>query len=121
MQSYLTLIILLPLLGGTVNALVGRLLSRRLAEWLACGVVWGSFLCTLPLFLGYREPTRVVLATWLADFDLQAPFAFYLDPLSLVMTLMITFVCGLIHVYAVSYLRDDPASARFFALPNPSL
>jgi NADH-quinone oxidoreductase subunit L len=34
------------------------------------------------------------------------------------MTLMITFVCGLIHLYSVGYMKDDPAHARYFALLN---
>jgi NADH-quinone oxidoreductase subunit L len=31
---------------------------------------------------------------------------------------MITFVCGLIHNYAVGYMKDDPGYVRFFALLN---
>jgi NADH-quinone oxidoreductase subunit L len=31
---------------------------------------------------------------------------------------MITFVCGLIHIYAVGYMRDDSGYVRFFALLN---
>ena len=118
MKLYLTLILLLPLLGGVVNAVIGRKLPRRIAESLACAVVWGAFGCALPAFAIYRSPLRVELGSWLAAFDFQAPIALYLDPLSLVMVLMITFVCGLIHIYAVGYMAGDPDYARFFALLN---
>ncbi|BDV44877.1 NADH-quinone oxidoreductase subunit L [Geotalea uraniireducens] len=118
MKLYLALILLLPLLGGAVNALAGRKLPRRLCEVLACGVVWGAFGSALLAFLAYRGAEQVTLASWLADFDFAAPLELYLDPLSLTMILMITFVCGLIHVYAVGYMAEDPNYVRFFALLN---
>ncbi|MSM39944.1 MAG: NADH-quinone oxidoreductase subunit L [Geobacter sp.] len=118
MTIYLALILLLPLFGATVNAIVGRKLPRRLVEGLACAVIWGAFFCALLAAGAYSRPETVTLISWLADFDLQAPLTLYLDPLALSLTLMITFVCGLIHVYAVAYMAKDPAPARFFALLN---
>ncbi len=118
MKLYLTLILLLPLLGGILNTLAGRLLPRRLVEWLACGVVWGAFGCALLAFAGYRAPLRVELLSWLTVFDFQAPVALYLDPLSAVMCLMVTFVCGVIHLYSVAYMAEEHDYVRFFALLN---
>lgn len=119
MKLYLELIIMLPLLGAVANALLGgRLLPRRASEVLACAVIWGSFAATLTAALSYTAPVTVEVASWLADFDFKAPLSLYLDPLSLTLCLMITFVCGLIHIYAVGYMRDDPCFVRFFALLN---
>jgi len=118
MKSYLALILLLPLLGSIVNALFGRRMPRRAVEWLACGVVCGAFVCALVAFLDYSAPVRMELFSWLAAFDLKAPVTLYLDPLSLVMVLMITFVCGLIHVYSVAYMAGDEGYVRFFFLLN---
>ena len=118
MKLYLSLILLLPLLGSIVNVLFGRKLPRRLVEVLACGVVWGAFVAAFCAFLDYRAPARVELLPWLAAFDLQAPISLYLDPLSLVMVLMITFVCGLIHLYSVAYMAGDDGYVRFFFLLN---
>jgi NADH-quinone oxidoreductase subunit L len=118
MKLYLGLVLLLPLLGGAVNALLGRLLPRRLVETVACGVIWFSFAFSLTMFMTYQAPVKVEFASWLSDFDFNAPFIFYLDSLSLTLTLMITFVCGLIHLYAVAYMAEDPCHVRFFALLN---
>lgn len=118
MKLYLSLILLLPLLGGVVNALLGRMLPRRAVEVLACGVVWGAFICAIHAFIDYRGPVQVELLSWLAAFDLQAPVSLYVDPLSLVMTVMITFVCGLIHVYSIAYMAGDDGYVRFFCLLN---
>ena len=118
MTTYLALILLLPLIGAAVNAVIGRKLPRRLVEVLACAVIWGAFFCALLTAGAYSRPETVTLFSWLAGFDLHAPLTLYLDPLSLSLTLMITFVCGLIHVYAVAYMAGDPSPARFFALLN---
>jgi len=118
MKLYLELIILLPLLGAAVNALWGRKLPRRLSEGLACAVIWGSFAATLAAFSAYSSPVSIEIASWLEDFDFSAPLTLYLDSLSLSLTLMITFVCGLIHLYSVAYMADDPGHVRYFALLN---
>ncbi|HTP63812.1 MAG TPA: NADH-quinone oxidoreductase subunit L [Geobacteraceae bacterium] len=118
MKLYLSLILLLPLLGGVINAVVGRQLPRRVSEWLACGVIWGAFAASLPAFFSYSGPVRIELFSWLAAFDFAAPVALYLDPLSLVMVVMITFVCALIHTYSVGYMAEEEDGARYFALLN---
>ncbi len=118
MKLSLALILLLPFFGGAVNALLGRRLPRRVVELLACGVIGGSFLCALSLLVSYRTPVKVEFASWLAAFDFHAPVTLYLDSLSLTLSLMITFVCGLIHLYSVGYMKDDPGYGRYFALLN---
>ena len=118
MKFYLALILLLPLFGGLFNALLGRNLPRRVGEIVACGVIWGAFVCAVVAFLNFTAPLKIEYATWLFSFDFKAPIALYLDQLSLSLTLMITFVCGLIHLYSLGYMKDDPAPARYFALLN---
>jgi len=118
MKLSLSLILLFPLAGGIINALLGRNLPRRLAEWLACGAVAGSFCASLAAFEAYRGPEAVELCRWLAAFDLQAPLSLYVDPLAAVMCLMVTFVSFLIHVYSVAYMAKEADYARFFALLN---
>ena len=118
MKLYLALILLLPLSGGLFNALLGRTLPRRVGETVACAAIWSAFACSLLVFLDFTAPVKIEYATWLSDFNFKAPIAFYLDQLSLALTLMITFVCGLIHLYSVGYMKDDPSPTRYFALLN---
>ena len=118
MQTYLTLMLLFPLLGGLTSALFGRKLPRMLVEVIACAAVWGSFVCAALAASAYAAPQTVTVANWFATFDLLTPIPLYLDPLSLSLAVMIGFVCGLIHIYAVFYMRDEADFARFFALLN---
>jgi len=118
MKLYLAFILLLPLCGGLFNALFGSKLPRKVGETVASAVIWGAFVCSLLAFVQFTGPVRIEYASWLSDFDFKAPIALYLDQLSLSLTLMITFVCGLIHLYSVGYMQDDPGHARYFALLN---
>src|SRR3954467_5250820 len=56
--------------------------------------------------------------SWIPVGDLQLDAAFQLDQLSMIMTLVITGVGMLIHVFSVGYMRDDPGYPRYFAYLN---
>ncbi len=118
MKTALELIILLPLLGAIFNILLGRMVSRRVVEGAACAVIWGSFIAAMSAAAVYSGPFVVEVGSWLSSFDLQAPISLYFDPLSLSLCLMITFVCGLIHLYSIGYMQDDPGYIRYFVLLN---
>ncbi len=118
MRLLIELIILLPFCGALLLILLGGRLPRRVVESVACAAVWGSFAATLGALAAYRSPVTEEIVNWLADFEFTAPMTLYLDPLSLVMILMVTFVCGLIHLYSVAYMAEDPGYVRFFALLN---
>jgi len=119
MKSLLFLIPLLPLLCGGINALWGRRLPRRLAESLAVGGVAASFGLTLLLWpLSQGEGTRVTFFTWLHSGTLHVAFDMLFDRLAAPMTLMVTGVSTLIHLYAVGYMEEDEDYARFFSLLN---
>jgi len=118
-ETLLFLIPLLPLSCALANLLFGMRLPRLFAETLAVSGVAGATLLTL-LFWDYAagEGTRAVLATWLASGDVNVAFALHFDKLAAPMTLMVTGVATLIHLYAVGYMRQEQDYARFFTLLN---
>lgn len=118
-ESLLFLIPLLPLVCAVVNMLFGMRLPRFFAEVLAVTGVAGAFLLTV-LFWGYAEGegTRAILFTWLNSGAVDVSFAMNFDRLAAPMTLMVTGVATLIHLYAVGYMHEDGDYARFFGLLN---
>lgn len=118
MTLYLILILLFPLFGGILNALVGLRLPRRVSEGIACFAVWASFVFSLVAFLAFQAPVKAVLFRWLSAFDFNAPVSLYFDSLASIMCLMITFVSGLIHLYSIGYMSEDSDYVRFFTLLN---
>ena len=55
---------------------------------------------------------------WFNVGGINIDIAFWLDPLSMIMTLIITGVGGLIHIYSTGYMHDDEAYWRFFGWLN---
>jgi NADH-quinone oxidoreductase subunit L len=118
-ESLLFLILLLPLLCAVVNMLFGMRLPRLFAEVLAVTGVAGAFVLTV-LFWRYAEGegTRTALFTWLNSGTVDISFALNFDRLAAPMTLMVTGVATLIHLYAVGYMHKEEDYARFFSLLN---
>jgi NADH-quinone oxidoreductase subunit L len=59
-----------------------------------------------------------VLWTWINVAGFEPEIGFYLDPLSLVMVLVVTFVGFLIHIYSAEFMIEDEGYSRFFAYMN---
>ena len=126
--DYLRWIVLLPLLGAAVNGLLGATLQRRFGKWVislfACAPVLISFLLSLKVFLdlsGLNPEQRFLvdrLYSWLSLGTLKVDVAFWVDPLSSVMILVVTGVGGLIHIYSIGYMHEDRSYWRYFAFLN---
>jgi len=114
----------LPLAAVALNLLIGDRLGRRGTAWLACGAIALAFAASLRAVIalaGHVEADRRIVETawtWMRVGDFHADVAFLLDPLSAVMTLIVTGVGFLIHVYSTGYMADDPSFRRFFLYLN---
>jgi NADH-quinone oxidoreductase subunit L len=87
------------------------------------GVIAASFAVALAAFaamLGAHPETPYIREywEWMAAGTFRASAALQLDQLSMMMTLIITGVGTLIHLFSVGYMRDDGAYARYFAYLN---
>ncbi|MFQ5948742.1 MAG: NADH-quinone oxidoreductase subunit L, partial [Acidimicrobiia bacterium] len=120
MDALVTLIVALPL-GGTVVLLAG---GRRLGEpgagVLGTVTVAGSFALAIPAALdflrGDGQAEVVRLFDWLAPLGVRAELLW--DPLAAVMTLVVTGVGTLIHLYSIGYMHGDERFGRFFTYLN---
>jgi len=118
------LILLLPLAGAIINGIVGLFVpdlrkNESLIGGLATAMVAIPFLLTVYLFATFGGTAVVVdFYTWMSVGSFDLSFAYRVDQLSLIMTLIITGVGTLIHVYSVGYMHDDPGFWRFFAYLN---
>ncbi len=72
----------------------------------------------MPAFLSRGSPYGQVLWTWLNVDEFQPRIAFYLDSLSLLMVVVVTFVSFLIHLYSAEFMEEDEGYSRFFAYMN---
>ncbi|MGO9602850.1 MAG: NADH-quinone oxidoreductase subunit L [Candidatus Binataceae bacterium] len=121
-------IVLLPLLGATINFLAGpwlqKTFGKRAISFIGCGVVALAFLLGLKAFfsmLALPPENRFMLDdlwTWIDVGGLKLEIAFWLDPLSMVMTLIVTGIGGLIHIYSTGYMHEEESYWRFFGWLN---
>ncbi len=123
MDFKVLLILLLPLAGATINGLVGLFApgyrkNESLIGWLATACVAIPFVLTATLFFGAHGTEVVTFYQWAAVGDFSIDVAFRLDQLSLLMTMIVTGVGALIHVYSIGYMHGDDGFWRFFAYLN---
>ena len=65
-----------------------------------------------------HEPIVRSYWSWMPVGSLQIDAALQLDQLSMLMTLIVTGVGTLIHIFSVGYMKADPGYARYFAYLN---
>ena len=120
MDVAVSLAILLPLGGTIVLAVGGKRLGEPWAGIVGTASVAGAFVVALPAaanFLsgdGHAEVIRWF--TWLTPLGVDVELLW--DPLAAVMTLVVTGVGALIHLYSIGYMRGDPRFGRFFTYLN---
>ncbi len=104
------LLILFPIIGLIVNMIFGRRIGERGVGIVASAAVGLSFLVALLLFAALtldEHGATVNIAEWMFVGELEVSWAMQVDTLSATMMLMVTGVGGLIHIYAIGYMRDD--------------
>jgi NADH-quinone oxidoreductase subunit L len=127
--GFLFLIPLFPLLGAAINAFFGLRLQRKFGKranhTIAIAAMALSCLVAEIAFWGvlFGKPPeerfiRDELWTMWQSGALRVDLSFALDPLGMVMTLIVTHVATLIHIYSVGYMADEPAYWRFFMWLN---
>ena len=120
--SLLVLIPLLPLIGFLINGLGFKNIPKGAVGIIGCLAVLGSFvLCVLTFnaFLASgSQPIIVPLFDWITVGNLNIPFSFQVDQLSLLMLMIITGVGSLIHIYSIGYMHHDEGFGKFFAYLN---
>jgi NADH-quinone oxidoreductase subunit L len=118
---------LIPLFPGAsalILAVFGKWLPKRFVSWQACLSVFASFLLSLVSLFGLLKvsagslPVIKTLFSWVQSGSFSADLSFQLDPLSSVMTLVVTGVGFLIHVYSVGYMANDKGYKRYFTYLN---
>jgi NADH-quinone oxidoreductase subunit L len=124
MLGLLWLIPALPAAGFLALVLLNRRLDRTAAAWIGAGsvglsalvalLVCGSFIVSPPAGDAYHQ----VLWTWMDVAGFAPNIGFYLDAVSVLWVLVITFVGFLIHLYSTEHMEHDEGFTRFFMYLN---
>ena len=119
MENIYLAIVLSPLAGAVIAGLFGRLIGRSGAHWVTIIGVGVSAMLSL---IAYKhimfdggEVYNAALYTWLATGGYTFEVGFLVDPLSVTMMVIVSFVSWMIHIYTIGYMHDDPGYQRFFS------
>src|SRR6266850_1430275 len=126
--GWLWLIPAFPLFGSAINAFFGARLQKAYgkrvnhaiaigAMVLSCVVAEVAFWKMIAAEPGHRFFENHLWTMWHSG-ALDVQLGFGLDPLGMVMTMIVTHVATLIHVYSMGYMSDEPAYWRFFMWLN---
>lgn len=115
-QSLLFLLLIVPLIGSVVSFCA----PKKISGFVATSACFLSFLIGLKLYPQIESDGGLVteIFPWISVGDISIPFSLTLDPLSMVMTLLVTGVGSLIHLYSIGYMDHDPSKRRYFAYLN---
>ena len=119
------LLVLLPITGFGVTALIGRRLGKQ-AHWipvLAILTVWtiAMVICVTALTGGApfgEEGYSLTWFTWIPAGTFQVEVGFFVDNLTACLLIVVTTIGLLVHVYSIGYMSHDPGYWRFFAYLN---
>jgi NADH-quinone oxidoreductase subunit L len=124
MLQLLWLIPAIPFASALVLSVFGPRMRSKAVAGLGVGSIAASavislliaaaFLAAQPAESSYTQ----ALWTWIDVGSFHPEIAFYLDALSLVMVVVVTFVSFLIHLYSTEFMRGDEGYSRFFAYMN---
>src|SRR3989449_7745592 len=123
--GWLWLIPAFPLLGAALNALLGARLQKRYGKRAVHAIAVGAMVlsCAVAeiafwkMVFAHHPQERFFedhLWTMWQSGSLKVDLSFGLDPLGMLMTMIVTHVATLIHVYSIGYMADEPAYWRFF-------
>lgn len=122
MNYALCLGLFLPLLGFFTLVASSKFIGRQATTTIACATIFFSFVCFASLFFIFESsetpPIDLSLFQWIPVDGINADFKLHLDPLAIWMTLIITGIGFLIHVYSIGYMDHEEDFVRFFAFLN---
>lgn len=111
-------ILALPLFGSAAGGLLGRKLGVTGTHIITTGCLARSARLSLIAFweVGLcNSPVSIELFSWIDSETLLVSWGFLFDRLTVSMLLPVLVVSSLVHLYSISYMRDDPHNQRFFS------
>ncbi|MGZ6377972.1 MAG: NADH-quinone oxidoreductase subunit L [Candidatus Limnocylindrales bacterium] len=121
-EALVVLLLLLPMLGFVLTALIGRRLGRL--AWIVAvpAIVFSWVIAMVVVFQAlsgaYGEGLHFNTYTWIPAGSFHIDFNLAVDNLTAVLLIVVTTVGMLVHVYSIGYMAHDPGRWRFFAYLN---
>ncbi|MCF8177101.1 MAG: NADH-quinone oxidoreductase subunit L [Sulfuritalea sp.] len=117
MKTLYLLVPLAPLAGAILAGFFGKILGRTGSHVVTILGVAISFALSVLIYQDVQAGNvfNGAVYTWMESGGLKLQIGFLIDPLTVLMMLVVTFVSLMVHVYTIGYMADDPGYQRFFS------
>jgi NADH-quinone oxidoreductase subunit L len=117
MKSLYLLVPLAPLAGAILAGFFGKILGRTGSHIVTILGVTISFVLSVLIFQDVQAGNvfNGAVYTWMESGGLKLQVGFLIDPLTVLMMLVVTFVSLMVHIYTIGYMAEDPGYQRFFS------
>lgn len=117
-ENLIVIALFLPLIGAVINGVLGKSLPKALVGSIATTVMFVSFGLAVMCFMNLHETKLVHLYQFLSMEKFQLNFSLQVDSLSILMTMIITGIGALIHLFSMGYMSHDHGYYKFFTYLN---
>ncbi len=118
MENYLYIALFAPLVGSLIAALFGNTPKKLFVGILTSGLLGVSLIASLNL-LAYvfttEDVIHVNMMDWIVIGNVNIPFGFIVDQVSVVMMVVVTMVSTMVHIHSIGYMDHDTGFNRFFS------
>lgn len=118
MEKYIYIALFAPLFGSLIAALFSTQVKMAFTGWFTSFMLAVSMFASLNL-LHFVYSTDTVLHTnlfdWIVIGNLNIPFGFVVDQVSVVMMCVVTVVSTMVHVHSIGYMEHDKGFNRYFS------
>ncbi|OHC71271.1 MAG: NADH-quinone oxidoreductase subunit L [Rhodocyclales bacterium RIFCSPLOWO2_02_FULL_63_24] len=117
MKNLYLLVPLAPLAGAILAGFFGKILGRTGSHVVTILGVTISFVLSVLIYQDVQAGHLFngPVYTWMESGGLKLEIGFLIDPLTVLMMLVVTFVSLMVHVYTIGYMAEDPGYQRFFS------
>ena len=113
-------IVILPLIGFLISSILSFFKKNSSID-LASQIITSSLIVISAIFSFYIFVDNMVnpkiisleIFTWIYSGSFEASWSIYLDTVTRVMLVVITFVSALVHIYSIGYMSHDESIPRF--------
>ncbi|QKF68435.1 NADH:quinone oxidoreductase I, membrane subunit L [Arcobacter venerupis] len=118
MEKYIYIALFAPLVGSLVAALFSMQVKTAFTGWFTSFMLAVSMYASLYLlYFVYTTDTtlHVNLFDWIVIGNLDIPFGFVVDQVSVVMMSVVTVVSTMVHIHSIGYMEHDSGFNRYFS------
>ena len=117
-QNIAILIIMLPLASSVINGLFVKIIDKKLAQIIATGFLSLSALFSLIIFSHTGLDGHIIhikLLPWIEIGNFKVNWSIYIDQLTSIMFIAVTWVSSVVHIYSLGYMAEDKGIIRFLS------